>query len=88
MSLLQREMGRTEHVAAQQVLHILLVGRYKDEDLGLEVGIILNWIFTRTRCRNCIKVVKVKCSRYRPGVAQRVCRGIALLFHDRGTRRG
>ena len=32
--------------------------------------------------------LKVKWSRYRPGVAQRVGRGIALLFHDRGTRRG
>jgi len=32
--------------------------------------------------------VKVKCSRYRPGVAQRVGGGIAILFHDRGTRRG
>jgi len=32
--------------------------------------------------------VKVKWFRYRPGVAQRVGRGIALLFHDRGTRRG
>jgi len=31
--------------------------------------------------------VKVKWSCYRPGVAQRVGRGIALLFHDRGTRR-
>ena len=31
---------------------------------------------------------KVKCSRYRPGVAQRVGKGIALLFHDRGIRRG
>ena len=31
---------------------------------------------------------KVKWSRYRPGVAQRVGRGIALLFHDRGTGRG
>ena len=31
---------------------------------------------------------KVKWSRYRPGVAQRVGGGIALLFHDRGTRRG
>ena len=31
---------------------------------------------------------KVKWSRYRPGVAKRVGRGIALLFHDRGTRRG
>jgi len=33
-------------------------------------------------------LVKVKISRYRPGVAQRVGSGIALLFHDRGTRRG
>ena len=32
--------------------------------------------------------VKVKCSRYRPGVAQRVGGGIALLFHDHGTGRG
>jgi len=32
--------------------------------------------------------VKVKWSRYRPGEAQRVSRGIALLFHDHGTRRG
>ena len=31
---------------------------------------------------------KVKWSRYRSGVTQRVGRGIALLFHDRGTRRG
>ena len=31
---------------------------------------------------------KVKWSRYRPGVAKRVGRSIALLFHDRGTRRG
>ena len=34
------------------------------------------------------KKIKVKWSRYRPGVAQRVGRDIALLFHDRGTRRG
>jgi len=32
--------------------------------------------------------VKVKWSRYRPDVTQRVGTGIALLFHDRGTRRG
>jgi hypothetical protein len=30
----------------------------------------------------------MKWSRYRPGVAQRVGRGTALLFHGRGTRRG
>ena len=42
-------------------------------------------------CFHRIKVkvkVKINWSRYRPGVAQRVGRGIALLFHDRGTRRG
>ena len=47
--------------------------------------------------RNCIRLIeishdviadKIKWSRYRPGVAQRVGRGIALLFHDHGTRRG
>jgi len=32
--------------------------------------------------------VMVKWSRYRPGVAHMVGRGIAILFHDRGTRRG
>ena len=37
-------------------------------------------------CRWC-KGKNVKWSRYRPSVAQRVGRGIALLFHDRGTRR-
>jgi len=31
---------------------------------------------------------KLKWSHYSPGVTQRVGRGIALLFHDRGTRRG
>jgi len=35
-----------------------------------------------------VKVKKSKRSRYRTDVAQRVGRGIALLFHDRGTRRG
>jgi len=30
----------------------------------------------------------VKWSHYRPGVTQRVGRGIVLLFHDRGTRSG
>jgi hypothetical protein len=35
-----------------------------------------------------IKKVKVKQPRYRPAVAQRVGRGIALLFHNHGTRWG
>ena len=42
---------------------------------------------TETRSCNILKKKK-KWSRYGPGVAQRVGRGIALLFHDRGTRRG
>ena len=33
------------------------------------------------------KVKTVKCSLYRPSVAQSMGRVIALLFHDRGTRR-
>ena len=33
------------------------------------------------------RTYKVKWSRYRPSVAKRMGRGIALLFHDRGTRR-
>ena len=37
---------------------------------------------------NTIILQQVKWSRYWPDVAQRVGRGIALLFHDRGTRRG
>jgi hypothetical protein len=42
-------------------------------------------------CRNCIVQevkIKVKWFRYMPGVAQRVGRAIALLFHVCGTRRG
>jgi len=35
-----------------------------------------------------VLTVKVKWSRYTPGVAKRVDGDIALLFHDRGTRRG
>jgi hypothetical protein len=35
-----------------------------------------------------LQIITVKWSRYRPGVAQRVGRGIALLFHDHRTRRG
>ena len=36
----------------------------------------------------CLGLKKLKWSRYRPGVAKRVGSRIALLFHDRGTRRG
>ena len=36
----------------------------------------------------CFYLKEVKWCRYRSGVVQRVGRGIAPLFHDRGTRRG
>ena len=45
-----------------------------------------NWSY-HVGDHNTIKVKKVKWSRYRAVVAQRVGRGIALHFHDRGTRR-
>jgi len=48
------------------------------------------FIFNNSTCcsQNIYIYVKVRWSRYRPGLAQRVGRGIVLLFHDRGTRRG
>jgi len=50
------------------------------------VAHIISTSFVPTNCTYNYK--KVKWSRYRPGVAQMVGRGIALLFHDRDTRRG
>ena len=48
-----------------------------------------NQVYKNTHSEHVIKVkVKVKWSRYGSGVTQRVGRGIALLSHDRGTRRG
>jgi len=38
--------------------------------------------------RRAFLYIKAKRSLSRPGVAQRVGRDIALLFHDLGTRRG
>jgi len=49
------------------------------------------WIFMKTILFRHLKLhvkVKVKWSRYRSGVAQRVGGGKALFFHDRGTKRG
>jgi len=44
-----------------------------------EVWHVAEWTMNMYHCKTW--------SRYRPGVTQRVGRGIALLFHDRGTRR-
>ena len=49
---------------------------------------ILYCLFVAMLCLVLLILVKVKWSRYRPGVDQKVGRGIALPFHYRGTRRG
>jgi len=46
----------------------------------------LNYCQKREREKERKKEVKGSCNR--PGAAQRVGRGIALPFHDGGTRRG
>jgi hypothetical protein len=46
-------------------------------DLPTPINALKLWIIKK----------KVKWYHYRPSVAQRVNRGVALLFHDRGTRR-
>ena len=51
--------------------------------LGFPYTFLFKWLWLSTR-RN---KRKVKWSRYRTGVAQRVGTGIALLFLDHGTRR-
>ena len=52
-----------------------------------EKSFVFNASFRKFTCLVLYGHIKLKWSRYRPGVAQRVGRGIALLFHDRGTRR-
>ena len=56
----------------------------------LLVWLEMCWELVHQSFNNYCKVawLKVNWSRYRPGVAQKVGRGVALLFHDHGTRRG
>ena len=63
----------------------------KTSHLPIRYYLVLLWAhpilhISTIRVKN--KRVNVKWSRYRPGVAQRVGRDIALPFHDRSTRRG
>ena len=51
--------------------------------LRIRIRVLLNLRFL-----NNMTDIKVKCFRYRPGVAHRVGSVIALLLHDRGIRRG
>jgi len=73
----------TYSVGAQGVEQIRLAS---DHSPPSSTEINNQWIYT---CVSPMRphTVKVKCSPYRLGVAQRVGRVIALLFNDRGTRR-
>ena len=53
---------------------------------GMGVNTVMTDIYPHIYYSFIIK--KVKLSRYMSGVAQSVGRGVALLFHDRGTGRG
>ena len=61
----------------------LLSPQIRTRRLYTYYNIFLHSIIHITKSR----VKRLKWSRYRPGVAQKVGRGIALLFHDRGTRK-
>ena len=63
-------------VAARDTVFLVINGIY------IYISIIYIHIYIHAYIK-----VKVKWSPYRPGMAQSVGRGIALLFHDRGTRR-
>ena len=67
--------------------HIYCIKWYKIETKNVKNGDKRNSHISSNLRVICIKI-KVEWPRYRPGVAQRVGRGIALLFHDRSTRRG
>ena len=58
------------------------------KSINITFQILMPATFCSLACRFLQNTDFFLCSRYRPGVAQRVCRGIALLFRDRGTRRG
>ena len=83
-------------------MNILFTGfkiSYYEIDCNKQIRFSLNWshIPRATHTHSLLRydrhthvyfsIKKVKWSRYRPGVAQRVGRGIVLLFHDRGSRR-
>ena len=79
-------------------VNIIAGRRYQWNVRVIHLGSPLYWLVEKRRCETksyshkCDVIFrnwkKVNWSLFRPGVAQRVGRGIALLFHDRGTRRG
>jgi len=64
--------------------------RLQEERLiyAVDTNVLLNIVHCLVYSNITLYYMTVKCSSYRPGVAQKVGRSIALLFHDRGTRGG
>ena len=59
-----------------------------EADCSSESSVEVKNVWSYTLIRHIyIYIYKLRCSRYRPGVAQMVGWGIAPLFHDRSTRR-
>ena len=75
------------YVTPKWVFGILIPNCTDNNYYVRKAGVDLHFLYLSCWYFDCNKK-KVKCSRYRSGVAQRVGKGIALLFHDRGTRRG
>jgi len=80
---LQGKAPKEIHAILTETLACFLPGRSNFLSAPLHRSIFIFWGENKLY----IIKVKLKWSRYRPGVAQRVGRGIALLFHDTGTRR-
>ena len=78
------QLERTTRDLRTQTAMRLTVGFLK---VYCELQYICDFCVTNLSLQIKVKI-KVKWSRYRSDVAQRVGRGIALLFNDRGTRRG
>jgi hypothetical protein len=69
-------------------IHVVLTGK-EWRYINTIHGFPLRQKSTLPTCKySTVKTANVNWSRYRSGVAQRVDRCIALLFHDRGTRKG
>ena len=80
-----------EKLSISQVVHSVVRPNFEMDTPTIQYKTRIYHYTNRPKVRNRknVKFCKsVKWSRYRPGVAKRVGRGIALLFHDRGTRRG
>ena len=87
---------QSSHVRSDHVLGLAMPNMFTT-DLTLVFGVfcvqqVSVWNKGTVSTLSCISIndikVKVKCSRYRPGVVQGVGRGIPLLFHDRGIGKG